>query len=183
MANEMFLNMERAIPTAPAPSVRREEAVLEALSSSRNILGFEATQQLPFMLLMRLQSLRKFNTTGRNLLIKFRSPGEEQETSTYLKECITALNYYLVDEVNDRDLVGLRKRNTENVQDKVVGISFRRREQLKPDLVWEITSKVIQSNVSFSLTDHLEVHLDRVRMPAGNGRMAERTNFRCYECN
>jgi len=180
----MFPNGERAIPTAQAPSVSREEALLEVASSSRNILGSETTQQLPFMILDETsKTFPKFNTTGRSLLIKFRSPGKEQETSTYLKECITALNYYLVDEVNDRDLVGLRKRNTENVQDKVVGISFRRREQLKPDLVWEITSKVIQSNVSFSLTDHLEVHLDRVRMPAGNGRMAERTNFRCYECN
>ena len=59
----------------------------------------------------------KFNTTGRSLLIKFRSPGEEQEPTAYLKECITALTNYLVKEVNDRDLVGLRIRNTENVQD------------------------------------------------------------------
>jgi len=37
----------------------------------------------------------------------------------------------------DGDLVGLRIRNTENVQDKVVSISFGRRDQLKPDLVWD----------------------------------------------
>jgi hypothetical protein len=86
---------------------------------------------------MRLQSLPKFNTTGRSLLIKFKFPGEEQEPTAYLKECITALTNYLVDEVNDRDLVRLRIRNTENVQDKVVSISFRRRDQLKPDLVWD----------------------------------------------
>jgi hypothetical protein len=60
--------------------------------------------------------------------------------------------------VNDRDLVGLRILNTENVQDKVVGIIFRRRDQLKPDLAWEIFSKVIQSNARFGLTERLEVH-------------------------
>ena len=67
------------------------------------------------------------------------------------------------------DLVGLRIRNTENLQDKVVGISFRRRDQLQPDVVWGVLGKVIQSNARFGLVDRLEVHLDHVRMPAGNG--------------
>jgi hypothetical protein len=47
------------------------------------------------------------------LLIKFRSPGEEQEPTDYLKECITALTIYLVYEMNNRDLVGLRIQNRE----------------------------------------------------------------------
>jgi hypothetical protein len=79
---------------------------------------------------MRLRTFPKFNTTGRSLIIKFKLPGQEREPSAYLNECITALTNYLVDEVADRDLVGVRIRNTENVQDKVVGISFSRRDQL-----------------------------------------------------
>jgi len=43
---------------------------------------------------------------------------------------------YLVEELSDRYLVGLRIRNTENVQDNVFDIGFRRRDQLKPDFVW-----------------------------------------------
>jgi hypothetical protein len=65
MAKKKFLT-ERAIPTARAPSVNREEAVLEVASSSRNILGFE-TQQLPFMILDDTsKSIPKFNTSGRS---------------------------------------------------------------------------------------------------------------------
>jgi len=37
-------------------------------------------------------------------------------------------------------------------------------------VVWSVLGKVIQSNAKFALTDRLEVHLDHVRMPAGNGR-------------
>jgi len=33
----------------------------------------------------------KFNATGRILLITFKSPGEEEDPATYLKECITVL--------------------------------------------------------------------------------------------
>jgi hypothetical protein len=51
-----------------------------------------------------------------------------------------------------------------------VGISLRRRDQLKSDVVCEVLGKVIQSNARFGLTDRLEVHLDHVRMLAGNGR-------------
>jgi len=80
--------------------------------------------------------------------------------------------------VPDRDLVRLRIRNTENVQDKLVGISFLRRDQFKGDVVWSVLGKVIHSNASFALTDRLEVHLDHVRMPAGNGKLAEKTKGR-----
>ena len=51
----------------------------------------------------------------------------------------------------------------------MVGISLRRRDQLKPDVVWAVLGKVIQSNARFRLSDRLEVHLDHVRMPVGNG--------------
>jgi len=51
----------------------------------------------------------------------------------------------------------------------VVGISLRRRDQLKPDVVWAVLGKVIQSNARFGLIDRLEVHLYHVIMPAGNG--------------
>jgi len=45
------------------------------------------------------KSFPKFNTTGRSLLTKSKSSGEEQEPTAYLKECITALTNYLVDKV------------------------------------------------------------------------------------
>ena len=118
-----------------------------------------------------MRSFSKFNATGRSLLIKYNSPGEEQEPTVYLKECITALTNYLVDKVPGRDLVSLRIHNTENVQDKVVGISFRRRAQFKPDMVWSVLRKIIQDNSRFALTDRLKVHLDHVKMPVGNGEV------------
>jgi hypothetical protein len=75
------------------------------------------------------------------LLIKFNSPGDEQEPTSYLRECITGLTNYLVDQVPDRNMVGLTIRNTGNVKDKVYGISLRRRDQLKPDVVWDVLGR------------------------------------------
>jgi hypothetical protein len=84
-----------------------------------------------------------------------------------------------VEEVPDRDLVGLRIRSTENVQDKFVGIRLRRRDQIKPVVVWDVLGNVIQSNAMFRLSDRLEVHLDHVRMPVGNVR--EKTKGRSLD--
>ena len=178
----MYLNAKRAITTAQAPSVSREESDLEVASSSRNILGLEKIRQLLFIISDETStSFPKLNTTGRSLFIKFKFPGEEQEPTAYLKECITALTNYLVDELGDSDLVVLRIRNTKNMQEEVFGISFRRRDQLQPDLFCEILSKVIQSNARFGLTDRLEVHLCHVRMPAGNAKRSEKTKVRSFD--
>lgn len=58
-----------------------------------------------------------------------------------------------------RDLVDLRIRDTDNIQDMLEGISFLRRDQLKFDV-----GKVFQSNARFGQGDRFEVHLDQVRM-------------------
>jgi len=130
MAQKMFLNRERPISTAQVPSVSREEPESEVLFSDINSPLSGITERLPFFILSETsKSFSKFNATGCSLLIKFKPPGEEQEPTAYLKECVTSLTNYLVDDIRDIDLVGLRIRYTENVQDKVVGISLRCRYQ------------------------------------------------------
>ena len=91
MAKKMFLNGKRVIPSAQVPSVRREEPDTDIASSSfRNSPVAEI--QLPFKISDETsKSFPKFKSTGRSLVIKFNSQGEEQEPTAYLKECITAL--------------------------------------------------------------------------------------------
>jgi hypothetical protein len=126
IAKKLFLNRERGIPTAQVPSIRREEPDSEVPSSpSRNSPRSVTSEQLHLTILDESsKSFPKFNGTGLSVLINFSSPGEGDEPITYLKEFITALTDYLVEKVPDRDLVGLRIRNTENAQDKVVGITL-----------------------------------------------------------
>jgi len=85
MAKKLFLSRETAIPSAQTPSVSREEI---SCTSGNNPMS----EQLPFLILDETsKSFPKFNATGRSLLIKFNSSGEEQNPDTYLKECITEL--------------------------------------------------------------------------------------------
>jgi hypothetical protein len=45
-------------------------------------------------------------------------------------------------------------------------------------VVWDVLGKVIQSSARFGLSDRLEVHVDHVRIPVGNGKRAEKTKGR-----
>jgi hypothetical protein len=107
--------------------------------------------------------------------MQFDSTDEEQEPTAYLRECITALTNYLVEEVPGMNLVVFRIRNSNNVGNKVVGFTLWRRYQFKPDVVWDVLGKNIQSNARFDVTERLKVHLDNVRMLAGIAKMAEKT--------
>jgi hypothetical protein len=72
--------------------------------------------------------IQNITRPGVVFFIKFNSPREEQKPIACPHECITSLKSSLVNEVCDRDLVGLRISNTENVHNKQVGINLRRRE-------------------------------------------------------
>jgi hypothetical protein len=64
MAMKMFLNRQRAFPTA----LYRDEEI--APSSKRRILVSGTAEQLPFKILDETSKcFKKFNATGRNLLI------------------------------------------------------------------------------------------------------------------
>ena len=52
---------------------------------------------------------------------------------------------------------------------------------MKPDLIWGVLSKVIQNNARVGLTDRLEVHLDHIRIPIVNGKLAEKTKGRSLD--
>jgi hypothetical protein len=91
--------------------------VEEDSNSSRDSSVVES----PFRILAESSKLiKKYNTTGRKIVIIFSEPGEEVEPMSHLIECITALTEYLVDKVPASDFVGLTIRNTENAVDKAV---------------------------------------------------------------
>jgi hypothetical protein len=175
----VFLNRQKTIPTAVVPSVSRNRTESGIALSYRNNLGSDIAMQLPFRILdENTKKFPKFNATGRRLFIKFNCPGEEREPIAHLQESITSITDYLVCEVPGVDLVGHKIRKSDNVQDKVIGISLRRCDQLKTNVIWDVLGKVIQSNARFFLTDHLEGHLDNVSMPADNAKRVEKSKGR-----
>jgi hypothetical protein len=48
-------------------------------------------------------------------------------------------------------MVGITVRNQIKVQDKAVGLSFRRKDQLPENMLWKVFERVSQSNEDLTL--------------------------------
>jgi len=69
-------------------------------------------------------------------------------------------------------MVGITIHNKVNQNDKPIGISFRRKDQLSGEVIWSVFEKVSQSNARFNALDTLVVIVHSVRMPEGYGKPA-----------
>jgi hypothetical protein len=65
-------------------------------------------------------------------------------------------------------MVGITISYEENVQDKAIGISCRRSDQITPNLIWSVFGKVVQSNAIYNALDKLVMTVHYVEMPIGN---------------
>ena len=72
--------------------------------------------------------------------------------------------------LSDSDMVGITIQNRVNQNDKPIGLSFRRKDQLVGDVIWSVLEKVTQSNARFSALDKLIVTAHSVRIPVGFGK-------------
>jgi len=81
----------------------------------------------------------------------------------------------VLSDVGDSDMVGIAIENQVNQNDKPIGISFRRKDQLSGDVVWSVFERVSQSNSRFNALDTLVVTVHSVKMPGGFGKQARKS--------
>jgi hypothetical protein len=60
-------------------------------------------------------------------------------------------------------MFGITISNDVNVPDKAIGISFRRKDQIIPDVIWSVFGKVAQSNARFNALDKLIMTVHSVK--------------------
>ena len=88
---------------------------------------------------------------------------------THFQASVTDLIEYALGNCSDSDMVGLTIRNEVKVQDKAIGINFRRKDQLSKEVIWSVFDKVAQSNTRNNALDKLIVVVHSVKMPVGFG--------------
>ena len=117
---------------------------------------------------------RRFNTVRTQLTVRLLSQSDESDPISHFLGSVIDLCEHALRNCDDSDMVGVSIRNEVNVQDKAIGISFRRKDQLSADVVLNVWEKVTQSNslVNFLGTLLLEVHT--VKMSVGFGGVKTR---------
>ena len=72
-------------------------------------------------------------------------------------------------------MVGISIYNEDNHNDRPIGLSFRRRDQISREVLWSVFERVTQSNARFNALDTLTFTVDSVKMPVGFGKVALKT--------
>ena len=113
---------------------------------------------------------RRFNATGTQLTVRLLPPPDEENPVSYFLASVNDLFQHALRGVSDGDMVGITIQNEVNQNDKAIGISFRRKDQLSGEVIWSVFEKVAQSNLNFNALDKLVVTVHSVKMPVGFGR-------------
>jgi hypothetical protein len=92
---------------------------------------------------------RRFNATGTQLTVRLLPPpdadDDNDENTDPMSHFVASMNdlfEYALRDFADSDMVGLSISNEVNVQDKAIGLSFRRKDQLTADVIWNVFQKV-----------------------------------------
>ena len=106
------------------------------------------------------------NTRGtqRKVLLNPLPETPPPDPVTHFVDSVNNLFDHVLEDVGDADMVGITIRNNINQSDKPTGFSFRRKDQLSPDVIWSVFDKVSQSNAKFNAQDTLIVTVHSVTM-------------------
>ena len=113
---------------------------------------------------------RRYNAVGTQHTVRLLPPEDNSDPVGHFIASVNTLFEYVLQDVIDSDMVGITIQNQVNQNDKPIGISFRRKDQLSGEVVWSVFEKVSQSNSRFDALDTLVVTVHSVTMPAGFGR-------------
>jgi hypothetical protein len=84
---------------------------------------------------------------------------------------MTILFDYALRNIDDSDMVGLVIHHEGTGQkDKTIVFSFRRRDELSPEVIWRLFEKVAQSNSRFNALNPLSITVHYVKMPIETGK-------------
>jgi hypothetical protein len=105
---------------------------------------------------------RRFNAVGTQLTVLLLPQVDSNPMSHFLAR-VSDLFEHALQSCDDSDMVDITISNKENVQNKAIGISFRRKYQLIPDVIWSVFRKVAQSNATFNALDKLVLKIHYVK--------------------
>jgi len=113
---------------------------------------------------------RLCNAVGRQITVRLIPPSENSDPVAHFLASVNDLFEHALNDVDNADMVGITIQNLVNQNDKSIGISFRRKDQLSGDVIWSVFEKVSQSNSRFNALDTLVANVHSVRMLVGFGK-------------
>jgi len=81
---------------------------------------------------------RRYNAVGTQLTARLLTPADNGDPVGHFLASVNELFEYALQDASDSDMVGITIQNQVNQNDKTVGISFRRKDQLSGEVIWSL---------------------------------------------
>jgi len=123
---------------------------------------------------------RRSNTEGREPTVRMLAPPVSRaarDPARRFANCVDERFEYALRDLKPGDIVGISIHNADNQQDKPIGLSFRRRDQISRDVLWSVFEKVTQLNARYQAPHTLNFYVHSVKMPVDFGK-ADSSNER-----
>jgi hypothetical protein len=79
----------------------------------------------------------RFNAMGTQLTVRLSAPPDDEDPVTHFQDSMDDMLAYALRNCSDADMVGITIQNEVNQNDRPIGISFRRKDQLSGTLCGE----------------------------------------------
>jgi len=106
----------------------------------------------------------RFNAIGTQLIVRRVPPSNARDPLSHFLASLNYLFEHALQNLSYSDMVGITTQNRVNQNDKPIGISFRRKDQIAGDVIWNVIEKVSQSNSRFNALDTFIMTVNSVRM-------------------
>ena len=100
---------------------------------------------------------RRFNAVGTKLTVRLQPPPDDGNPVSHFLASVNDLFEHALQDVCDSHMVGITIQNEVYQNDKPVGKTFRRKDQLSGDVTWSVFEKVAQSNSRYSALNRLVI--------------------------
>jgi len=104
---------------------------------------------------------RRYNAIGTQHTVRLLPPEYNGDPVGHFIASVNALFEYVLQDVIDSDMVGITIQNQVNQNDKPVGISFRRKDQLSGEVVRSVFEK--SHSLTLDLTPWTRLSLQCIR--------------------
>ena len=81
---------------------------------------------------------RRNNAVGTQLTVRLVPPAHNSDPVGYFLASVSEIFEYALQDVSDSDMVGINIQNQVNQNDKAIGISFTRKDQLSGEVIWSV---------------------------------------------
>ncbi|XP_055918297.1 uncharacterized protein LOC129950379 [Eupeodes corollae] len=155
---------EKESSTSDDSNINNNNSINESSSSSNEEERFEIIDEM-------VTRIKRFGLNGRKIQFKIKPVPENKEPTSWIREGLNGMFKHALKDLDPLDKVGITFSGKSFSTERGSGwINFKDCSAIKFSDIWEMVSRIFQSNSTGLSTDDFNLSITSVKLPSGSGR-------------